>query len=97
MLLVRKRLAREITSTMRGMEPMDVTSTLQAVKALPQADQPDLVFQLWDQLVDGGWQPDLTDELEAELDRRIAAHEADPSRAVTWEQVLEHVRRPGRA
>ena len=44
--------------------------------------------------VDNGWRPELTEELKAELDRRVTAHEADPTRALTWEQVLAHVRRP---
>ena len=29
----------------------------------------------------------LTDEQKAELDRRIAEHEADPDSAIPWEQV----------
>ena len=53
----------------------------------------DLVFQLWDQIVDAGWRPTLSPELLDELRRRLAAHDADPSRALTWEQVVEHVRR----
>jgi putative addiction module component (TIGR02574 family) len=52
------------------------------------------VFRLWDQLVDGGWQPELTDDLKTELDHRLAAHEADPTNVRTWEQVMERVRRP---
>jgi putative addiction module component (TIGR02574 family) len=35
-----------------------------------------------------------TEELIAELDRRLAAHEADPAKVRSWEQVLERVRRP---
>lgn len=54
----------------------------------------DFLFQLWDQLIEGGWQPELTDDLKAELDRRLAAHAADPTRVLTWEQVVAHVRRP---
>jgi putative addiction module component (TIGR02574 family) len=73
---------------------MDPTTALEAVKAWPLEDQLDFAFRLWDQLVENGWQPELTDELKAELDRRLATHQADPSRALTWEQVLQHVRRP---
>lgn len=37
--------------------------------------------------------PELSDDLRAELRRRIAAHEAAPSRVLTWEQVEASVRR----
>jgi putative addiction module component (TIGR02574 family) len=72
---------------------VDPTTVLQEVQAWPVQDQLDFVFQLWDQLVEGGWQPELTDDLRAELDRRLAAHESDPDNVLTWEQVLARVRR----
>jgi putative addiction module component (TIGR02574 family) len=56
-------------------------------------DRLDFVFRLWDQLVEDGWQPEPTDDLIAVLDRRLAAHEADPTNVRTWEQVLERVRK----
>jgi len=73
---------------------MDPTTTLQAVRQWPLEDRLALVFGLWDQLVADGWQPEPADELNDELDRRLAAHEADPYQVRTWEQVLEYVRRP---
>ena len=60
----------------------------------PVDQQLDFLFQAWDQLVDSGWQPELTEEMRAELDRRLAAHEANPDNTLTWEQVLARVRRP---
>jgi putative addiction module component (TIGR02574 family) len=71
---------------------VDPTTALQAVQAWPVEDQLDFVFRLWDQLVEGGWQPELTDNLKAELDRRLAAYHADPTRVVTWEDVVARVR-----
>jgi putative addiction module component (TIGR02574 family) len=73
---------------------MDPSATLDAARQWPVEDRLDLVFRLWDQLVEDGWRPVPTDELGAELDRRLAAHAADPSNVRTWEQVLERVRRP---
>ena len=73
---------------------MDPSTTLQAIRGWPVDDQLELVFRLWDQLVDDGWQPQPTEELAAELDRRLAAHAADPSNVRTWEQVLKRVRGP---
>lgn len=72
---------------------MDPKATLQAVREWPVEDRLALLFLLWDDLLADGWQPEPTDELIAELDRRIAAHEADPTNVRTWEQVQERVRR----
>jgi putative addiction module component (TIGR02574 family) len=72
---------------------MDPTTTLEMVQTWPVENQLDLVFRIWDQLVENGGRPELTDELKAELDRRVAAHQADPSRALTWEEVVSHVKR----
>ncbi len=63
---------------------MDPAATLQAVRQWSVEDRLELVFRLWDQLVDDGWQPEPTDDLLAELDRRLAAHEANPSNVRTW-------------
>jgi putative addiction module component (TIGR02574 family) len=73
---------------------MDPTTTLQAVQAWPVEEQLEFLFRAWDQLLDSGWQPELTEELRAELERRLAAHQANPDNVLTWEQVVAHVRRP---
>jgi putative addiction module component (TIGR02574 family) len=73
---------------------MTPTETLQAVQSWPLEDRLELVFQLWDQIVQEGWQPQPSEALKAELERRWAAYKEDPSRALTWEQVIETVRRP---
>jgi putative addiction module component (TIGR02574 family) len=72
---------------------MDTTTTLQAMQTLPPEDRLDLLFQMWDQLLDEGWQPVLRDELKAELDRRWANYKTNPGSGATWEQVVAHVRR----
>ena len=72
---------------------MDANATLEAVREWPVEDRLDLVFRLWDQLVEDGWQPEPGEELVAELDRRIAAHEANPNDVRTWEQVLARIRK----
>lgn len=73
---------------------MNPSTTLDTVRTWPLVDQLELVFKLWDQIADSDWRPTPSPELLAELDRRLAAHAADPSRSLTWEQVVAHVRRP---
>jgi putative addiction module component (TIGR02574 family) len=73
---------------------VDPTAVLEAVQNWPLEDQLHLVFDVWDRLVEAGWQPELTDDLKAELDRRLAAHQQDPNNVRSWEDVLARVRRP---
>jgi putative addiction module component (TIGR02574 family) len=65
---------------------------LKEVQTWPMENQLDFLFLVWDQLVDGGWQPELTDDLKAELNRRLASYEANPTNVVTWEQLVAKVR-----
>ncbi len=67
---------------------MDATTTLDTIRAWPVEEQVELAFRLWDQIADAGWRPTPSAELLAELQRRLAAHAADPGRALTWEQVV---------
>ena len=72
---------------------MDSATVLQEVQGWPAEEQLDLAFRLWEQVVEGGWQPELTDDLKAELDRRLASYKADPSNVLTWEQVVTRVKK----
>ena len=72
---------------------MNPAATLDTVRDWPVEDQLALVFRLWDHIVDGGWRPALEPGQLDELQRRLATHDADPTRALTWEQVVAHVRR----
>jgi putative addiction module component (TIGR02574 family) len=73
---------------------MDTEAVLEAVRTWSMEDRLELASRIWDQLVEDGWRPEPTDELKVELERRLAAQQADPTRVVTWEQLVEHVRRP---
>jgi putative addiction module component (TIGR02574 family) len=72
---------------------MNVTATLKETESWPLEDQIELAQRLWDRILDGGWQPELTDELKAELDRRLDRIDSHPNDVVTWEEIKRHVRR----
>jgi putative addiction module component (TIGR02574 family) len=65
-------------------------ATLEAVQSWPVEEQLAFDFQIWDRLVEGGWQPELSEGLRAELDRRLAVYQANPSNVFPWEQLNVH-------
>jgi putative addiction module component (TIGR02574 family) len=66
---------------------MDLQAILSEVDSWSIEDRIRLVQEVWDRLVDQGYEPELTDEMKAELDRRLADHRANPGAAIPWEQV----------
>ena len=51
----------------------------------------ELVEQIWDSIAADSAAVPLTDPQRAELDRRIADHEANPDDVVSWEKVKTSV------
>lgn len=58
----------------------------QALKLSPE-QQLELVLALWGNIVDQNAVPPMTAAQAAELDRRIAEHEADPDDVEPWSEV----------
>jgi putative addiction module component (TIGR02574 family) len=73
---------------------MDLTTLLREVDSWPVEERIRLVEAVWNRLLDAGTEPELTEAQRAELDRRIAALDANPDDVVTWEAVQQFVRRP---
>ncbi len=71
---------------------------LAALRQLSVAERLQLVEDLWDGIAADA--PDeafpITPELAAELDRRLAEHEADPASAVPWDEVRARLLDPAR-
>lgn len=78
-----------------------VTMTSNALRKelfqLSVAERIELVEELWDSIAADAERDEqvlpLSEEQKTELDRRIAAHRADPSRVIPWEQVREELLR----
>ena len=69
---------------------LDLPTVLREVDSWPVDDRIRLVQEVWERLVEGGVEPELSDAQKAEFDRRLA----DPGSVTTWEAIKEHVRRP---
>jgi putative addiction module component (TIGR02574 family) len=66
---------------------MDLKTVLTETDSWPVEDRLRLLHELWDRLVDRGYEPELTEEQKAELDRRLAEDDAAPDDVVSWEEV----------
>jgi len=66
---------------------MDYQTVLEAVRALPNEDRVRLLNEIHDEMDAEDRDFFLTDEQSAEIQRRIAAYDADPSIGIPWEEV----------
>ncbi len=75
---------------------MDYQAVLNEVESWPVDDRVRLVQDVWDGLADRGYEPELTAEIKAELDRRIEELDRNPAAGIHWEAVkaraLERIR-----
>lgn len=63
------------------------TQLLSQARQLSIQDQLELVEALWDGIAKHNAAPGPTDTQKAELDRRLADHEASPDDVVPWSEV----------
>jgi putative addiction module component (TIGR02574 family) len=66
---------------------VDLNTVLREVETWSVDDQVQLVQRLWDRLEDQGYEPELTDNQKAELDRCLEAYEDAPGAGSSWEAV----------
>ena len=76
---------------------MDIPAVLKVTESWPLEDQMLLMDRLWDRICEEGWQPELSEELKVEVDRRLADADADPNIVVTWDDIVQHVGRSRQA
>lgn len=70
---------------------MDLNQTLTELAALPVADRLRVVESLWNSM-DAEAPVAISPQQRTELDRRIAAHEANPDELLSWDQILDRLR-----
>lgn len=71
-----------------------MSTTMQRLRLneLSREDRLSLAEELWESVVEEVGAEELTPDVQAELDRRIAAADADPQRGVSWDEVLSAAR-----
>jgi putative addiction module component (TIGR02574 family) len=70
---------------------MEFQAVLDAVRSLPVDDQVRLVDQIHEELEALANDLNMTPEQIKEIERRIAAYDADPSIGIPWEEVEAHI------
>lgn len=68
---------------------MNVTLKSLGIDRLPVEERLALVEELWDSIAADNEPIPLTEAQRAELDRRLAEVEADPTAGASWEQVRD--------
>lgn len=66
---------------------MDLSVVLAEVQSWPHEDRLRLIEEVWDGLADAGYEPEIGEELKAELDRRLDRLDKNPGAVVPWEVV----------
>lgn len=73
---------------------MNKAAILELVRTLPTDERLELLFELWNQLQEDGWQPTLDEALEGELLRRSTSYLGNPGSGKSLEDVVKSSRRP---
>lgn len=71
---------------------MDISTRLAEITAWSVDDRIRLVQAILDTIAADSTQPELTEELKRELDRRIADMDANPDDEFTWDEVKAFAR-----
>jgi putative addiction module component (TIGR02574 family) len=61
------------------------------IQKLSVSERLDLLENIWESLTLEDAIPELTDQQKLEIDRRLAAHDADPSQGHSWNEVRERL------
>ncbi|MGB6042786.1 MAG: addiction module protein [Pirellulales bacterium] len=71
---------------------MNINETLSELTSLPVTDRLRVVESLWDS-IESDTPVSISPEQRDEINRRIEAHEANPGELLTWDQVLDRLRK----
>ena len=71
---------------------MELQEVLSAIGNWPIEDRLRLMEEIWDGLIDHGFEPEVTQDLKEKLDRRLDSLDINPDDVTTWEAIKRQVR-----
>jgi putative addiction module component (TIGR02574 family) len=66
--------------------------SIDELRKLPLPERLELVEELWDSIAADSANLEMTQEQAAELDRRLAEHDANPDEGVSWSELRDRLR-----
>lgn len=69
----------------------NIATALETIEHWSLDQQVELAERLRDRLIEQGWCPEPVPAQIAEIERRLAAAEANPADVVTWDEIVTHV------
>ena len=70
---------------------------MREIRALSVEERIELADAIWDSVEEDGEDCDLTDAQKRELERRLAAYEANPDDVIPWEVVRQKLQAKSKA
>jgi len=70
-----------------------MSTSIDELRKLPLPERLELVEDLWDTIAADAGKLLLTEAQVAELDRRLAAHDADPNEGVSWPELRDRLQK----
>ena len=70
-----------------------MSTSIDELRKLPIPARLELVEDLWDSIAADSGKLELTDAQAAELDRRLAEHDAAPNEGVSWPELRERLQK----
>ncbi len=71
-----------------------MSTSIDDLRKLSIPERIELVEDLWDSIAANSDSLVLTEAQAAELDRRLAAHDADPDEGIPWPELRDRLQKP---
>ena len=72
---------------------MNIAATIAGIKSLSVDERLEIIDAIWESIAAEPENLELTEAQAAELDRRMAIYQADPTRVVSWDELEARIQK----
>lgn len=72
---------------------MNIAATIAGIKSLSVDERLEIIDAIWESIAAEPESLELTEAQAAELDRRMAIYQADPTRVVSWDELEARIQK----